>query len=122
MAERDLVLGLDYGTDSARALLVNAETGETLGTAVAPYRRWAERRWCDPDRDQYRQHPQDYIDALLETGPKTDLLIMASPVWPEIGDTLGLTLEEVFSGTRDDVQAALDEAAFFAEDSLMRLK
>ncbi|MBY6003280.1 sugar ABC transporter substrate-binding protein [Salipiger bermudensis] len=66
--------------------------------------------------------PQDYIDALLETGPKTDLLIMASPVWPEIGDTLGLTLEEIFSGTRDDVQAALDEAAFFAEDSLMRLK
>lgn len=66
--------------------------------------------------------PQDYIDALLETGPKTDLLIMTSPVWPEIGDTLGLTLEEIFSGTRDDVQAALDEAAFFAEDSLMRLK
>ncbi|MGR3378990.1 ABC transporter substrate-binding protein [Salipiger abyssi] len=66
--------------------------------------------------------PQAYIDALLETGPKTDLLIMTSPVWPEIGDTLGLTLEELFAGTRDDVQSALDEAAFFAEDSLMRLK
>lgn len=66
--------------------------------------------------------PQEYIDALLATGPKTSLLIMASPAWPEIGDTLGLALEEVFSGTRDDVQGALDEAAFFAEDSLARLK
>ncbi|MCR8548881.1 sugar ABC transporter substrate-binding protein [Salipiger sp. P9] len=66
--------------------------------------------------------PQAYIDALLDTGPKTGLLIMASPAWPEIGDTLGLTLEEIFAGTRDDTQAALDEAAFFAEDSLMRLK
>ncbi|MDD7973546.1 ABC transporter substrate-binding protein [Roseinatronobacter alkalisoli] len=66
--------------------------------------------------------PQEYIDALLETGPKTDLLIMASPVWPEIGDTLGLALEEIFAGTRTDVQAVLDEAAFFAEDSLAGLK
>jgi multiple sugar transport system substrate-binding protein len=66
--------------------------------------------------------PQEYIDALLDTGPKTSLLIMASPAWPEIGDTLGLTLEELFAGTRDDVKAALDEAAFFAEESLARLK
>ncbi|MBB4659960.1 ribulokinase [Parvularcula dongshanensis] len=66
MTDRTLVLGLDYGTDSARALLIDAKSGETLGTAVAPYKRWAERRWCEPDRDQYRQHPQDYIDALEE--------------------------------------------------------
>ncbi|WFE74749.1 sugar ABC transporter substrate-binding protein [Roseinatronobacter sp. S2] len=66
--------------------------------------------------------PQEYIDALLATGPKTDLLIMASPVWPEIGDTLGLALEEIFAGTRTDVQGVLDEAAFFAEDSLAGLK
>ena len=65
--------------------------------------------------------PAEYIEALLATGDKTDLLIMASPAWPEIGDNLGLVLEELFSGTRDDVKGALDEAAFFAEDSLMRL-
>ena len=28
------VIGLDYGTDSARAVIVNAHTGETLATAV----------------------------------------------------------------------------------------
>lgn len=66
--------------------------------------------------------PQEYIDALLATGSKTGLLIMASPAWPEIGDTLGLALEEVFTGTRDDIQGALDEVAFAAEDALARLK
>lgn len=65
--------------------------------------------------------PAEYIEALLATGKKTDLLIMASPAWPEIGDNLGLVLEELFSGTREDVKGALDEAAFFAEDSLLRL-
>ena len=58
----------------------------------------------------------------LATGPRTSLLIMASPAWPEIGDTLGLALEEIFTGTRDDIQGALDEAAFTAEDALARLK
>lgn len=66
--------------------------------------------------------PQEYIDALLATGAKTNLLIMASPAWPEIGDTLGLALEELFTGTRDDIQGALDEVAFVAEDALARLK
>ena len=66
MTDRKLVLGLDYGTDSARAFLADAETGDCLGTAVAAYRRWGERKFCDAGANQYRQHPQDYIDALEE--------------------------------------------------------
>lgn len=66
--------------------------------------------------------PAEYIEALLATGSKTSLLIMASPAWPEIGDNLGLALEELFTGTRKDVKATLDEAAFNAEDSLQRVK
>lgn len=37
MAERRLVLGLDYGTKSARALLVDCRSGEELAGAVAAY-------------------------------------------------------------------------------------
>ena len=58
------VIGIDYGTDSARALIVNAETGEIIASAVAGYPRWSEGRYCNPSINQYRQHPQDYIDAL----------------------------------------------------------
>lgn len=58
------VIGLDYGSDSARAIVVNALTGETLATAVKYYPRWKERKYCNPAINQYRQHPQDYIDVL----------------------------------------------------------
>lgn len=58
------VIGLDYGSDSARALIVNAGTGEILATAVKCYPRWTEGKYCNPATNQYRQHPQDYIDVL----------------------------------------------------------
>ncbi len=58
------VIGLDYGTDSARAIVVNAETGEELASSVKYYPRWKAGKYCDPIVNQYRQHPQDYIDVL----------------------------------------------------------
>lgn len=58
------VIGLDYGSDSARAVIVNALTGETLATSVKNYPRWTKGLYCDPVASQYRQHPQDYIDVL----------------------------------------------------------
>lgn len=58
------VIGLDYGSDSARAVIVNAETGEELASSVKYYPRWMEGKYCVPTANQYRQHPQDYIDVL----------------------------------------------------------
>jgi L-ribulokinase len=58
------VIGLDYGTDSARALVVNAETGEILGTGVKHYPRWMKGLYCDPKINQWRQHPKDYLEVL----------------------------------------------------------
>ncbi len=61
--EDKYVIGLDYGSDSGRAVVVNAVTGETLATAVRNYPRWMEGKYCKPNENQYRQHPQDYIDV-----------------------------------------------------------
>lgn len=58
------VIGLDYGSDSARAIVVNALTGEQLATAVKYYPRWQKGLYCNPAINQYRQHPADYIEAL----------------------------------------------------------
>jgi L-ribulokinase len=58
------VIGLDYGSDSARALIVNATTGEELATAVKYYPRWKAGKYCNPGINQYRQHPLDYIEVL----------------------------------------------------------
>lgn len=61
---KDFVIGLDYGTDSARAVLVNAHTGEQIAEAVHPYARWKEGKYCNALESRFRQHPLDYIEAL----------------------------------------------------------
>ncbi|MBN1377823.1 MAG: ribulokinase [Gammaproteobacteria bacterium] len=57
-------LGLDYGTDSVRALLVDTTTGAEVATNVVHYPRWKQGLYCEPAKDQFRQHPLDYIESL----------------------------------------------------------
>ena len=61
------VIGLDYGSDSARAVVVCTETGQTLATSVKYYPRWQAGKYCNPAINQYRQHPLDYIEVLEGT-------------------------------------------------------
>ncbi|WP_256009875.1 ribulokinase [Desertivirga xinjiangensis] len=65
--EQKYVIGLDYGTDSVRALLVDALSGKELGSAVHYYTRWKEGKYCDPQSSQFRQHPLDYIEGMERT-------------------------------------------------------
>jgi L-ribulokinase len=60
------VIGVDYGTDSVRAVVVNVRTGKEEATEVAPYKRWSKGMYCDPSKNQFRQHPLDYIEGLEE--------------------------------------------------------
>jgi L-ribulokinase len=77
MNEDRLVLGIDFGTDSVRTVVVDAADGGILGTAVAYYPRWAKGLYCDPQANQFRQHPLDHLEsmeasilgALREAGP-----------------------------------------------------
>jgi L-ribulokinase len=57
-------IGVDYGTDSVRALVVDTQTGEEMGTFVTYYPRWKEGLFCDPAKNQFRQHPLDYLEGL----------------------------------------------------------
>jgi len=58
------VIGVDYGTDTCRALILNAYSGEEIATSVKNYPRWMEGKYSDSLKDQYRQHPLDYIEVL----------------------------------------------------------
>ncbi len=61
------VIGLDYGSDSCRAVIIEAETGKEIASSVKYYKRWSQGKYCNPQQNQYRQHPNDYIEALEES-------------------------------------------------------
>ena len=64
MSQEKLIIGMDYGTDSVRAMVIDAEKGTELGSEVAWYKRWSAGKFCDPARNMFRQHPLDYIEGM----------------------------------------------------------
>lgn len=58
------VIGLDFGSDSVRAVVVNSVTGEELGIGVSYYQRWQKNKYCQPAKNQFRQHPLDYLESM----------------------------------------------------------
>ncbi len=58
------VIGIDYGTDSCRAVITDAAGGREAASAVAVYPRWAQGLYCEPIEARFRQHPRDYIESL----------------------------------------------------------
>lgn len=68
MASQDLyVIGVDYGTDSVRSMIVNAINGQEIASSVFYYPRWKDGLFCDALTNQFRQHPLDYIEGLEDT-------------------------------------------------------
>ncbi|HEX5151411.1 MAG TPA: ribulokinase [Parafilimonas sp.] len=61
------VIGVDYGTDSVRSIIVDAANGEEIAAAVFYYPRWKDQLYCDASGNQFRQHPLDYIEGLEAT-------------------------------------------------------
>ena len=67
MEKACFVIGIDYGTDSVRSVIINAHTGEEVASAVFFYPRWKDGLYCEPAKQQFRQHPLDYVEGLEYT-------------------------------------------------------
>jgi L-ribulokinase len=60
-------IGIDYGTDSVRALIVDAANGKEIASDVFYYPRWKAGKYSIPSQNQFRQHPLDYVEGLETT-------------------------------------------------------
>lgn len=61
------VIGVDYGTDSVRSVIVDTKDGRELASSVYYYPRWQQGLYCNAAQNQFRQHPLDYIEGLEQT-------------------------------------------------------
>ena len=64
MEKTKYTIGVDFGTDSVRALIVNTKNGTEMAESVFHYPRWKDGKYCDPSKNQFRQHPNDYIEGI----------------------------------------------------------
>lgn len=64
---KKFVIGIDYGTDSVRSIVVNAGNGGIVGSSVFEYPRWRKGLYCDPAGNMFRQHPLDYTEGLEQS-------------------------------------------------------
>jgi L-ribulokinase len=67
MLSNAYVIGVDYGTDSVRSVIVRASNGEEVVSSVFNYPRWRDGLFCNPLKNQFRQHPLDYVEGLEVT-------------------------------------------------------
>ena len=65
MVQKRYCLGLDFGTNSVRALIADVENGEAVAVAVEEYRRGEQGIFEDARNPHVaRQHPADYHESL----------------------------------------------------------
>lgn len=86
-------IGIDYGTQSGRALLVEVITGKEIASAVKAYPHGVMDEHL-PDgktrlgQDWALQHPQDYLDVLSETIP-----VVLKEANVNVEDVIGLGID-----------------------------
>ena len=67
MSTSQYVIGVDYGTDSVRTVIINSDNGTEVASSVHYYERWGQGLYCDASANQFRQHPRDYVEGLERT-------------------------------------------------------
>jgi ribulokinase len=108
MSDKKYLIGIDYGTLSGRAIVVDAATGEQLGTHVTEYPHGVMDRTLTAGDDQplppefALQNPADYIKVLRESVPAA---VKASGVDPAdiVGIGVDATSATVFFTDEDGV-------------------
>ena len=83
MSKSRYVIGIDFGTDSVRSVIVDISNGEEISTHVSYFKRWAEGLFCNPEKNEFRQHPLDHIESLEDS-----IVGVLKKVNPDTGDNI----------------------------------
>ncbi|HEX8334996.1 MAG TPA: ribulokinase [Segetibacter sp.] len=101
MQNESYCIGVDYGTDSVRSIIVNAHSGEEVASSVYYYPRWRDGLFCDPSKNQFRQHPLDYIEGIEQT-VRTCL--------SQAGSSVRSNIKAISADTTGSTPVAVDES------------
>lgn len=94
MFHNNYCIGVDYGTDSVRCIIIDVANGQEIASSLFYYPRWKDGLYCNASINQFRQHPLDYLEglefvikhSLVEAGPVVRANIKAISI-----DTTGST-------------------------------
>ena len=100
MARDIYCIGIDFGSDSVRAVIVNAQNGEEAASAMFHYPRWKDGLYCNASANQFRQHPLDYIEGMVSS---------VTSALREAGDTVRSGVRAISIATTGSTPAAVDK-------------
>src|SRR5690606_7471533 len=101
MSKNSYCIGVDFGTDSVRTIVVNALNGNEIASSVFYYPRWKDGLYCDPISNQFRQHPRDYIEGFEQT---------MKECLAEAGPTVAANIAAISIDTTGSTPVAVDES------------
>lgn len=108
-------LGLDFGTNTVRALLVDTRDGSEIATSEVAYAHGSQGIITDPAEPELaRQHPRDYLDGAAQASQEAITQARKTGSWQVIGlgvDATGSTPMPV-----DQTGTPLCDQAPFASD------
>ena len=100
MEHHPLVIGVDYGTDSVRSIIVDAKNGKELAASIYEYPLWKQNKYCDATKSQFRQHPKDYLTGLEFT---------IKDCLNQIGEDLASNVKAISVDTTGSTPVAVDK-------------
>ena len=114
MSIKNYCIGVDFGTDSVRCLIIDAENGAEQASSEFYYPRWKKGLYCNGAANQFRQHPLDYMEGLTA---------VIRQALEQAGETVRQNIRAISMDTTGSTPVLTDEAGIplalypqFAED------